>query len=352
VNNIKSPEIAEKLLSEKVSDFVVLGRALLADPEFVNKTYENRRKEIIPCMSCLNCTESEYRGGRVSCSANPLTGVERNYLPLLKNGENKNIVIVGAGPAGLEAAKTLAKRNFNPIIFEKRDVIGGSVYLGSQPPLKEKLSTYLDFYKHELDRLCVDLRLNRVATIDELTSLKPYAVINATGAMPLIPPIPGVEQSHVYTIKVILSGRRKLKNQNIAIIGSGMTGLETAEYLVESGNNITIVEMQDEIGPGAFPLNLYDILKRLKKSNVELLKNKKLKSIAKDKIVVEDMHKHNKEEICIDSVVLSVGIKSNKKLLEEMELIGCPVINIGDSEKPGQIVDAVRAGFNVGYTLK
>ncbi|UYP01185.1 NAD(P)/FAD-dependent oxidoreductase [Oceanotoga sp. DSM 15011] len=350
-DSIKRPEIAENLLETNNLDFVALGRAQLADPEWGNKALNGKEDQIRSCISCLKCIELIMNGKRIECAVNPRVGMEIDFEEFKKDGDQRKVVIIGGGPAGMQAGINLAKRNFAPIIFEKEDHLGGSVFLGSKPPMKEKLKWFIDNMENELKDLNVDIRLNTKANIDLLKNINPYAIFIATGAKPILPNIEGINSKNVYTAEQILSEKTEIKNKKIAVIGSGMTGLETAEYLNNKNNKLTVVEMQKDIAPGTYLPNLMDILPRIKKEKINLLTSKKLVKINENSIELMNMNTKKIEILETDLIVLSLGVQSNIEIVEEIKESFKNIKIIGDVEKPGRIFDAMKSSFDKSYVL-
>ncbi|WNS41387.1 FAD-dependent oxidoreductase [Paenibacillus sp. MMS20-IR301] len=349
---IRRPEFAESLLAEGNTDFVALGRALLADPQWGNKAAEGREAEIRTCISCLYCIQEVMECKVIKCAVNARAGRELEFPEPEQNGDGRVVAVVGGGPAGMEAARVLAERKFKPVLFEAREVLGGSVELGSRPPLKEKLNWFIDSMEHQLEQLHVDVRLSARPTAQELQALDPYAVFVAAGAAPVVPAIPGVTGENVCTVIDVLSGAAVIRDKRAVIIGSGMTGLETAEYLAARGNQVTVVEMQPRIGPDAYLPNLIDIVTRLKKDGVQLLAAMKLVEVKDNAIVLEHTATGEISVLETDAVVLSIGVRSERGLADELKRVMPQVKLLGDAAKPGRIGQAIQSGFETAYVLK
>jgi NADPH-dependent 2,4-dienoyl-CoA reductase/sulfur reductase-like enzyme len=251
----------------------------------------------------------------------------------------------------MEAAIILAKRGFKPVLFEKQDELGGSVRLGSNPPLKEKLKWLIENMTYEMELLSVDVRKNTPATVEELKKLNPYSIFVASGAEAIIPKLPGHDKENVYTINDILSGKVNLKDKKVIVVGSGLTGLETAEYLSEKGNKVDVIEMLAKIGSGAYLPNLYDVTTRLKKMNVSMMPSTKLLKISDTGIVVQNTSNLSVKDIECDAVVLSLGVKINDEFLNELYNNFDNVKVLGDAEKPGRIGQAIQTGYEKAYVL-
>lgn len=353
VSVIRNPEFAEQLLVSNNQDFIGLGRPLLADPNWCNKALEGKENTIRKCISCLHCFETYlgdlFTGDPVQCAINPRTAYETKYPELKKDGKGRVVVVVGAGPSGLETAKNLALRDFKPIVLEKQKESGGQLLYAKVPPKKDKIQWFIDVQREELKELGIDIRYNVTPDVDYIKSLKPYALVIATGATPLVPSsIPGVSGKNVYTIPQILSGEVKLANQKIAVIGSGMSGLETAEFLSEN-NQVTIVEMATSIGPGAYAQNLMDVTLRLNENGAKYLPFHRLDSIEGNTVNLFNISGLRELSLDVDSVVLSLGILSNKS--EELAKACDKVVYVGDSNELGRIAHAVRSGFDTAYNL-
>lgn len=348
---IRKPEFADSLIKEGTVDFVALGRAQIADPEWGKKAMEGRENEIRQCISCLHCIEQLGQCKTTKCAVNARMGRELEFNGFEKKGEGRVVAVIGGGPAGMEASRVLALKGFRPVLFESKGVLGGSVYLGSKPPLKEKLNWFLDNLEYEIRQLGVDIRLNSAPTIEDIKALNPFAVYVASGSSPIVPPIPGVKNENVCTVVDILEGKVKPTNRNIVVIGSGMTGLETAELLAEKGNKVTVIEMLSKIGNGIYRSNLYDVTSRLKKYGVEMIPSVKLLSIDENGITVQNTINNEVSYKVADKVVLSLGVRSNNQMVEELEKNFEIVKVLGDSVRPGRISDAIQTGFEKAYIL-
>jgi len=348
-NLIRTPEQAEKQLEEGTQDFISLGRPQIADPYWANKAKEGREKEIKRCICCLYCIESmqenAFIGSHGNCSVNPFVGREK--FEFEKNGNGKTAVIIGAGVAGLTAAELMAKRGFRVVVLEKSKTVGGQMKLAASPPHKEKLNWCVEDLYNSVVNLGVDIQLNTTASADLVLSFNPYAIFIASGANAIRPSrIKGVERENVYTSTDILNGSAKIENSTVSVIGSGMTGLETAEFLAERGNKVTVVEMADEIAPGTWMQHRDDILPRLEKLGVKLITSYKLTSIHDDGIRIESTKSNEIKGVECDYTVLALGSASDKSLYDKLVVRHKRVFLIGDSKKVGRIANATQSAFD------
>ncbi|MDE6124429.1 MAG: FAD-dependent oxidoreductase [Eubacterium sp.] len=351
-NLIRSPEQAEQQLQEGIQDFVALGRPHIADPHWCNKVLENRKDEIKRCICCLYCFESMMEGAYIGdhghCSVNPFVGREDEKLP--ENGNGRKVVIIGAGVAGLTAAELLAKRGFDVTVIEKEKQAGGQLNLADKPPHKEKLHWCAEDLLTNAAKTGAKIIYGVTVTKDVIAAYSPEYVINATGGNAVRPK--AFEGENVVTVTEILNGNVKVENKKVCVIGSGMTGLETSELLCEAGNQVSIVEMADEIAPGAWFQHLDDALPKLEDHNTKFYTSSKLTEIKPNGIVIENTKTKKSEHLDCDLVVLSLGVRPDNALYEEIKNSFENVYNIGDSSKVGRIYNATESAYQVVKSIK
>lgn len=352
-NLIRSPKQAELQLEEGIQDFISLGRPLIADPHWVNKTQSGNEDVIKRCVCCLYCFESmmenAYKYSHGHCSVNPFVGRENTYLK--KNGNGRKALIIGAGPAGLSAAELLAKREFDVTVIEKEDCAGGQLNLAKKPPHKEKMGWVCADLLNNVKELGVQIEFGVKATKDIVDTYKPDIVVNATGGNAVFPK--PFERENVTTVTEILNGNITLENKKVAVIGSGMTGLETSELLAEQGNKVTIVEMADKIAPGAWFQHVDDAMPKLESAGTVFMPGHKLLSINDSSIALERISDKKTVTVDADYVVLSLGVRPDTCLYDEIKNSSdYKVYNIGDSDKIGRIANATEAAFQLVSSIE
>lgn len=350
-NLIRTPEQAEGQLAQGIQDFVGLGRPLIADPYWADKAEQGKANEIRHCINCLYCFESmmegAYKGEHGHCSVNPFVGRERTML--VQNGNGRKVVIVGAGPAGLTAAELLARRGFDVTVLEKAKTPGGQVLLAAKPPHKERMTWCTEDLTTLAKAAGAEIRTQVEATEEIIAAYDPYAVICATGGSAVHPK--AFSGENVCTVTDILTGNVKVKGKQVAVIGSGMTGLETSELLVSQGNHVTIVEMAPRIAPGAYFQHVDDALPKLQAAHTVFMVGQKLLAVHPDSIELENVDTGSKTMVPCDLVVLSLGVRPENGLYESIKSSFSRVYNIGDSNKIGRIHNATEAAYQLAMSL-
>lgn len=355
-NFIRSPQQAERQLEEGYQDFIGSARTFICDPDWVNKTAAGRPEEIRRCIGCLNCIKSFMENATVGkngeCALNPAVGRELEDAALPRDGAGRPAVVVGAGPAGLMAAQTLARRGFAVTVLEKGCAPGGQVNTAAACLLKDKLHWCVEDLMTSVTKLGVELRFGTEATVENVKALNPAAVIVASGGSPIVPKsIKGVELGHVCTAPDIINGLRKPNPGRAVVVGSGLTGLETAEILCEYGCRVTVLEMAGGIAPGAWFQLVDDELERLEPKGVRFITNQKLTEIRPGEITVEDMRDGHSWRLIADTVVLSMGVRPENRLYNELCSLLPNVCAVGDARSSGRIADAVKDGYYAAANL-
>jgi len=350
VCNIKEPAVAEGLLAEGVCDFVGVGRGHLADPEWCNKAFSGRAEEIRKCIGCLACFGEIAKLKRIKCAVNPVTGREREYAQPVRNGNNRVVVVIGGGPAGIEAALTLKDRGFRPVLLDENLRLGGTLNTADKGYGKEKITRYVDSLIAQVAKAGIEVRLNERATVESIRALDPFGVFVACGAEPLVPPIPGVDGVNVVTAEDVLLGAARPAGR-VAVIGSGMTGLETAEILAMDGCRLTLVEMLESVGPGMYPAVVTDVMKRILPHNPQILTGHRLEKINTEGVEVLRLLDGKKVVIDADKVVLSLGVRPNKEFVDEIRAAFSNVRVVGDAVQGGRILEATQDAHGKAFVF-
>lgn len=346
VSVIREARYAEALLKRGAVDFVGVARGQLADPEWGVKAETGRAAEIRRCISCLHCMERLYTTGHAECAINPRSHHEEEYGEITAPGKGQPVVVVGGGPAGMEAARMLALRGFKPILFEKREQLGGQLRLAVKPPYKGKIDWIVSYYEERLRVLNVDIRLNTEATVELIKKENPIGVFLATGSVPNMPEsIVGIHGENVYRAVDILSGKVKLFGKQVIVVGDGQTGIETAETLGTFENVVSIIGKGNMIGEKIYPQNRTDVMSRLVRQHARMFPRKKLIAINPQGITVENTVSGDLSFMSTEAVVLALGVRPDTELHEAVLKEYPDAVLLGDAIHGGRIADAVHTAY-------
>jgi 2,4-dienoyl-CoA reductase-like NADH-dependent reductase (Old Yellow Enzyme family)/thioredoxin reductase len=337
---IRSPMTAERILQEGKADFVEIGRALLCDPEWPKKAKEGRLDDILPCVSCIRCDERLFANKSIRCTLNASVGMEKRAK--IKPAKLiKKVLIAGAGPAGLEAARVAALRGHEVILCDKESHIGGQLWLASIPPFKREFKEVLSYYETQLKKLNVTIFLNCEVTPEVVERVAPDVVVVATGSVPFVPNIPGIRQENVVTFFDVLGEKREV-GEKVVIWGSGLVAFETADYLSEMGKKIMIVTRR-KVRMKVENSNEKLLMQRVLEKGTKILIYTNVLEVMKDGIIVE--RGGNKEFIKMDTLVLCLGTQPNIKLYEELKGKVRELYAIGTCARRGEVFEAIQDGF-------
>ena len=352
VNNLKYPKTAELFLEEGICDFASFGRAFLADPYWPNKAKARQEELIHKCIGCLQCFKTVFNGKPIECTVNPIVGRELRYndQTLIKDGDGREVVVVGAGPGGMHAAIVLAKRGYRVTLVEKTDSLGGTLKTAEQPPAKQMIGELIKTLAAEIRGAGVTVILNQEVTIEWLQEMNPFGVVVACGGSPIVPRIEGVEQEHVVTAEDVLLKKVTIENQKVVIIGGGVTGLETAEVMAMN-NHVTVVEMSNSVGNALYTSNRMMLLNHLKEANVSIQTNRMLDKINGDHVLLKEPDMGFEHELPCDSVVLALGVTPRRSFVKSIQESFAHVMVVGDANKPGQIVDSMKEANDKAYVF-
>lgn len=342
VGRINSPTDIDKLKNEYHADYIALGRALIADPDFVGKYLGTAAGTIRPCLACSEgCLGGVKSGQGLHCVVNPTVGQEEEYL--LPAEEKKSYAVVGGGLAGMEAALTLKERGHDVVIYEK-EKLGGQFNLAYLPPHKESLKEILDYFEYEINSRAIKV-INREVQPEDLLSGEYDGVLLATGAVPAVPPIKGLKE--FYWAEFLLEENLP-EYEKVLVIGGGLIGVEIASKLVDKNNEVIIVEMLDEMARGMEMIEKALTLKKLRAKEVPMYTGYTVIEVDGNRVKIS-----GKEEIMlsgIDKIVVATGMESYNPL--EEKLAGkIPLYVIGDAKKVGKAQDAIRDGYATARSL-
>ena len=340
VGRIVSPDIAERFLEENKIDLVAMGRGLLADPEWPNKASNKVQGSIRKCIGCNRCIETISHQEPIACTVNPLTGNE-NRLPLRRPSVSKKIIVVGAGPAGLEAACMAAFLGHQVVLYEKENRVGGQLWEAAVPPHKGLLKSIIDYYESRIAETDVEIHLGEEFTEKTLEGKEVDVVILAAGSQPSRPSIPGVVLARDVLLGLSPVGK------DVLVVGGGLVGCETAEFLAEQGKNARVIEMLDDIALDVEPRTRVLLLQRLERLKVDTRTDCKLLTINHGSAIVEV--NGERMTMTVDSVVLAIGYEPNGELKARLQKGGWKVIAIGDCRRPSNIKEAIHQGFLAVY---
>lgn len=349
VGRINDPAVAIDIIETGKSDFVSIGRGLIADPEFPVKALNGRANEIRKCIACMYCTDMTggYRK-HIACSVNPVAGRE-SELMILSAMKKKKVLVVGGGPAGMEAARVAALRGHKVTLWEEESELGGQLLLAAVPRGKQEFLNAINYYRSQFNLLKVNAVLGKKVTAQAVKRFKPDVVILATGSFTVLPEVEGAYLMHVVLARDIMA-KKSSTGKRVVVAGSGRIGCETAVTLAEEGKEVVIIGgWPGELGGSTLPVSRGILLTKLRKHVVGIEPDFMIEKITAKGVVA------NKEGcsklIEADTVVLSPASMCNRMLLDELKSVVSELYVIGDAEKIGCIGEATLAGFRTASSL-
>ena len=350
VGRIVDAEMAERVIESGMADMVAVGRPLLADPDWGTKIAAGKACDIRRCISCnKGCTDAIQNRQFLSCVLNAENGYE-NTRSIQPAAQKKKIAVLGGGPAGLEAARVAALRGHDVTLFEKTTTLGGQLNIACVPPRKEEMRRAAQDLIHAVCNAGVHLCMGQTRTAEQLKDAGFEAVINAVGAHSAAPRIPGIDSVNVADAWRVLAGEQQVYG-TVAVIGGGMVGCETAEYLAARGCKVSVIEMMDKIAAGESTTILPTLLENYKTYGVEQYPSHKVKEFRMDAVVCENKDGAEVTIPC-DYIVLAMGARSNEFDAAALEAASIPVYSIGDAAgKAADISNAIRTGYDTACQL-
>lgn len=326
---IRHPEFAENLIKEGKVDFVWVGRGMIADPNWSNKALNGNFERIRPCLSCNTCIASSFKGIPLHCTVNPYAGREWKIGPV-SDLDSRRAMVVGGGPAGMQAAVSLARAGAEVELLEQKNELGGLLNIASLPPYKQRLAELAEYLKSELDKAKVNVHLNTKFDPTLLADYEPDLLVLAVGARPVIPAIPGAA-GKIVSLDEILSENHRLNGKNIIIIGGGSSGCELAEYLADDGNTVTIVEQAPQLAADLEAMTRLGLLSRLKGKDIKMKTAAIVKEMNGQEVTVSRMADGQEERLQADLIVAACGYASVPELYEAVNDQVGQVYVIGDA---------------------
>jgi NADPH-dependent 2,4-dienoyl-CoA reductase/sulfur reductase-like enzyme len=348
VGRINDPVLADEIISEGKADLVCMGRGLLADPELPKKAEEGRLEDIRTCIACNTCMESIFRRGRIECLVNPTLGREKE-MAIVPAAQTRKVMVIGGGPGGLNVAWVAASRGHEVHLFEKASVLGGQLIMGSVTNYKKELLNLIRYQKRQIEKFGVKCHLNQEVTVDTIEQQNPDVVILATGSLPVLPPVEGIDKPIVTSYVGMLEGEAPSPKKTV-VIGGGATGCEVAHHLAESGSDVTIVELLPKIGKALESMTRKILLRKLRATNTRMMTETSLKKVEDNGVVVSDKD-GNETFLEAQRVVIAIGSRPDNQLYEQVEPLGYELHRVGDCLEPRSAKAAIYEGGVLGRSI-
>lgn len=345
---IIDPEMAEGLLQAGKVDMIGIGRPLLADPDWAIKIAAGKAKDIRRCISCNECVDAIMNGSFIACVVNAENGYEEVRM-ISPAKVKKTIVVIGGGPAGLEAARVAAKKGHRVTLFENAIKLGGQLNIANVPPRKSEIDRAVEDLAHAIHCEGVTVRMGEMATAQSVLALAPDAVIVAVGASNFIPAIQGIDGVNVRDAWKVLAGEQTVSGR-VVVVGGGMVGCETAEYLAEQGCQVSVVEMSDKIASEVGMTVLPTMLEFFKDHGIAQFTGHKVINIRADEVICENQDGQTVKIPC-DYVVMASGSRSVKFDTAPLTDKGISVVEIGDCRQVANISHAIKTGYEAANAL-
>ena len=376
-NRINDPQMADQVLRDDQADMIGMARALITDPQMPKKAMGGNLQGIQHCIACnQGCFDEVFKLQPVTCLVNPRAGKEKEY-PIIRAEKKKKVLVVGGGPAGMMAAVTAARRGHTVTLYERESFLGGQLPLAASPPGREEMATLIKDLAYQLEMSAVEVHLDHEVTSTLAEALSPEVIIVATGARPLIPPIPGVNGPQVHTAWEVLSGQLEVVNP-VVIIGGGAVGCETALFLARIGTlsprqlyfllenqaetpetlthlilhgnkEITIIEMISKLGSDIGASTRWSILQDIHRRGIQTLLGSRVIEITPEGVVIRK--EESLKTIPARTVVLATGVEPLRDMYEELKALVPEVYLIGDAQSPRKALEAIREGLEVALKI-
>ena len=352
VGRINDPLVAEKILEQGKADFISVGRGQIADPQFCSKAMDDDFDSIVKCIGCIQgCFDIIFGSGLTEpacCLLNPTVGFEED-IEFTKTAAPKRVLIAGGGPSGLEAAVLLRKKGHEVILCESESKLGGQFTIAGVAPRKEEFKKAAESLGKRAVKAGVDIRLQTLVTPQTIKEINPDFIIAATGSEPILPNIKGIDRSNVFTAHDILKGIKTV-GDNVVVIGGGLVGLETAEFLAAQKKKVTVVEMLDDVAKDMGFIRKVVTSQHISNAGIKIITKAKCVELGDSEVVIEK--DGNVERLqAVDSVVIAVGSRSNNKLEEYLKDSGYKYCVIGDAKSARKALNAIWEAAEIAKTL-
>ena len=349
---ITDPEYAERVLREGRADLVAIGRALIADAQWALNARTGKKPRY--CIKCNTCHKELFARRRVKCAVNPAAGEERRF-EMRKSLSPKKVAVVGAGPAGMEAALVASQRGHNVILYEEKDSIGGKMVFASVPQFKPEIGKLLEYYERILKSSPVEVRLgHRISALDDLSRESPEVVIVAVGADLLVPEIPGIEKEKVLTVLQLFEDKTLKIGKEVVVVGAGLIGSETSWYLASQNKSVAVVDTlaRESILEDEHPTNRSMLIRSMEKEGVKILEKREIVRIEEEGAVVK--RENGTEELLLaDNVVFATGFEPKGDLRGALSKVSfdAEVYFIGDCVEPRKLCEAIHEGYHAAWKI-
>lgn len=352
VGNIFTMEEAEEIIASGKADVVGMCRSLMADPDLIKKSLLGKNEDIRPCLRCMDGCGKIFHGFPVRCAVNPVLGREFKYKDIKPSQVRKNIMVIGGGPAGMQAAQTLVQRGHDVTLYEKSSKLGGLLIDAGAVSFKDLMRDYTKWDIDTTMKCGAKIKLNTEVNKDLVEKENPDAVIIATGSTYIRPNIKGIDKQNVKMLKDVENGTVEV-GDNVVVCGGGLSGIEGAVGLARKGKKVTVVDMlpKEEFCASMFDITRSALFDEVEENKITLLGNSKIVEFSENGIVIEDK-KGNIQNIPADTVVIALGLKSQNKLAEDIiPILPIDTYIIGDADKVGTVRKANKNAFDIAVEL-